>query len=117
MTTPAFWRATIERALRTAAQTLIAVLALDSTGLTDVDWGPGLALAGSAALLAVLTAIASAGVGPAGPWLTETPDLQAPVNVRLRLDKTALHDELTEAIGRARDEATGTARRDLPRDV
>ncbi|MFD6413990.1 holin, partial [Nocardia asteroides] len=53
MTTPAFWRATIERALRTAAQTLIAVLALDSTGLTDVDWGPGLALAGSAALLAV----------------------------------------------------------------
>lgn len=71
MTTPAFWRAALERAVRTFAQTLVAVLALDSTGLTDVDWGPGLALAGSAALLAVLTAIASAGVGPSGPGLTE----------------------------------------------
>lgn len=71
MTTPAFWRGTVERALRTAAQTLIAVLGLDSTGVLDVAWTEGLALAGSAALLAVLTAIASAGVGPAGPGLTE----------------------------------------------
>ncbi|MGW8846628.1 holin [Streptomyces xiamenensis] len=71
MTTPAFWRATIERAVRTAAQTLVAVLGLDTTGVLDVAWSEGLALAGSAALLAVLTAIASAGVGPAGPGLTE----------------------------------------------
>ncbi|MGW6695560.1 holin [Rhodococcus sp. NPDC054953] len=73
MTSTAFWRATIERAVRTFAQTLVAVLGLDATGLTNVDWGPGLALAGSAALLAVLTAIATSGVGPAGPGLTETP--------------------------------------------
>lgn len=72
MTTALFWRATVERAIRTAAQTLLATLGLDTTGVLDVDWGAGLALAGSAALLAVLTAIATSGAGPDGPGLTET---------------------------------------------
>jgi hypothetical protein len=72
MTTGAFWKATTERAVRTAAQTLVAVLGLDTTGVLDVDWSGGLALAGSAALLAVLTALASSGAGAEGPGLTET---------------------------------------------
>ncbi|WP_156722688.1 holin [Streptomyces apocyni] len=72
MTTGAFWKATTERAVRTAAQTLVAVLGLDTTGVLDVDWGGGLALAGSAALLAVLTAVASSGAGGEGPGLAET---------------------------------------------
>ena len=72
MTTGLFWRATVERAIRTAAQTLLATLGLDTTDVLDVDWGASLALAGSAALLAVLTAIATSGAGPDGPGLTET---------------------------------------------
>lgn len=71
MFTAAFWMATGERTVRTAAQTLIATLGLETTGLLDVDWGQGLALAGSAALLAVLTAISASGAG-GGPGLTET---------------------------------------------
>ncbi|MGC4947686.1 holin [Streptomyces sp. DT224] len=70
MTTAAFWRATAERAARTAAQALLASLGLDQVGVLDVDWGQGLSLAGSAALLAVLTAVATGGSG--GPGLTET---------------------------------------------
>lgn len=72
MTTGAFWKATTERAVRTAAQTLVAVLGLDTTGVLDVDWGASLALAGSAALLAVLTAVATSGAGGDGPGVTET---------------------------------------------
>ncbi|MEU0837740.1 holin [Streptomyces sp. NPDC005969] len=71
MFTKAFWLATAERTVRTAAQTLIATLGLDTTGVLDVDWGQGLALTGSAALLAVLTAITASGSGE-GPGLTET---------------------------------------------
>lgn len=71
MNTAAFWKSTFERAVRTAAQTLVATLGLDATGVLDVAWGAGLGLAGSAALLAVLTAVATSGSGPEGPGLTE----------------------------------------------
>lgn len=71
MLTVAFWRATSERAVRTAAQTLVATLGLETIGVLDVAWGAGLSLAGSAALLAVLTGIATSG-GTEGPGITET---------------------------------------------
>lgn len=71
MMTAAFWKATAERAVRTAAQTLVAALGLDSAGVLDADWGDGLSLAAGAALLAVLTAVASSG-GTEGPGVTET---------------------------------------------
>lgn len=70
MTTTAFWAATAERMARTFAQALIAALGLDSVGVLDAPWGEGLSLAGGAALLALLTAVASGGAG--GPGWTET---------------------------------------------
>jgi r1t holin len=71
-TDSAFWLATVERAIRTFAQTLIATLGLDTTDIINVPWERGLALAASSALLAVLTAIATGRTGPNGPGLTET---------------------------------------------
>ncbi|MFF2964213.1 holin [Streptomyces sp. NPDC057963] len=71
MFTAAFWVATGERSVRTAAQAFIAAAGLDAVGVLDVDWGQSLSLAGSAALLAVLTAISASGAG-GGPGLTET---------------------------------------------
>jgi hypothetical protein len=65
-----FWAATAERAVRTAAQTLLAALGLTAADVLDADWGQALALSGGAALLAVLTAISAAGTG--GPGITET---------------------------------------------
>ncbi|WP_327425402.1 holin [Streptomyces sp. NBC_01707] len=70
MITLAFWRATAERTVRTAAQTLVAALGLETVGVLDVDWGQGFSLAGSAALLAVLTGLATSGGGE-GPGVTE----------------------------------------------
>ncbi|MGW7195557.1 holin [Streptomyces chryseus] len=71
MLTKAFWTATGERAVRTAAQVLAAALGLDTVGVLQADWGDGLSLAAGAALLAVLTAVATSGGAP-GPGITET---------------------------------------------
>jgi hypothetical protein len=71
MTTWTWWRATLERAVRTAAQTLVAVLGADAVSILTIDWPGALATAGGAALLAVLTAVAASGAGAPGPGVTE----------------------------------------------
>ncbi|MEV8017609.1 holin [Streptomyces sp. NPDC086554] len=73
MWTAVFWKATAERAIRTFAQSLGAVLVAGATTLLDVDWQAALATAGMATLLAVLTAVGAANVGSGGPGITETP--------------------------------------------
>ncbi|MEN8654264.1 holin [Streptomyces sp. 21So2-11] len=75
MFTAAFWKATGERALRTFAQALVAVLTAGATNLIDVNWLAAVSTAGLATLLAVFTAIGASGVGGGhGPGLTETTD-------------------------------------------
>ncbi|NJQ14233.1 holin [Streptomyces bohaiensis] len=80
-----FWQGASERAVRTAAQTGIATLGLETTGLLDVAWGPGLALVGSSAVLSVLTSIVSAPVGQHGPGVTESA-LPSPRSLRAARD-------------------------------
>ncbi|WP_459246984.1 holin [Streptomyces youssoufiensis] len=73
MLTSGFWRATAERAVRTAAQAALAVLGADATGVLDADWSAAASVSGLAGVLAVLTAIATSGAGGTeGPGLTET---------------------------------------------
>jgi hypothetical protein len=68
-----FWKATAERAIRTFAQALAAVLVAGATNLLDVDWVAALGTAGLATLLAVLTAVGTARIGPHGPGILEAP--------------------------------------------
>ena len=69
MWTTEFWRAAVERAIRTIAQTAVALLISAGTGLLDTSWLPVLSIAGMAGLLSLLTSIGANGVGPAGPSL------------------------------------------------
>ncbi|HLS74090.1 MAG TPA: holin [Actinomycetaceae bacterium] len=56
-----------ERAVKTAAQTSVALLTADGVmGLLDVDWGQGASVVGLAALVSLLTSVASAPAGDAG---------------------------------------------------
>lgn len=71
MNTLAFWKATVERAVRTFAQSALALFAGDGIGLVDVDWGEVASVGGLAAVAAVLTAIVTSG-GTTGPGITET---------------------------------------------
>ncbi|MEU5838764.1 holin [Streptomyces diacarni] len=72
MTTAAFWRATAERMVRTFAQAVLGVVSADGLGLLDIDWGAALSVGGLAAVVSLLTAIATSGAGGEGPGVTET---------------------------------------------
>lgn len=65
-----FWKAALERALKTFGQTMIALIGTDSMGVITVDLGSAFSVAASATLLSFLTSLASANFGGAvGPSL------------------------------------------------
>jgi hypothetical protein len=66
-----FWKATAERAVKTFVQTALAAFGTDQLGLLDMPWGQALSLAASAAVLSLLTSLASANFGGStGPSLS-----------------------------------------------
>lgn len=66
MLTREFWAAAAERAVRTVAQTLLALWAGDGLGVLDADWGRSASVAGMAGLLSLLTSLAATRVGERG---------------------------------------------------
>jgi hypothetical protein len=63
MFTITFWKDAAERAIRTAAQALLALWATDVTGVLAVDWVQAGSVAALAALTSVLMSIIATGVG------------------------------------------------------
>ena len=57
-----FWIATGERAVKTFAQSLVALFAAGVT-ILNIDWQQGLAVAATAAVVSVLTSVASVRLG------------------------------------------------------
>lgn len=80
MFTASFWKATGERAVKTLAQSLIAVLAVGQTTVLSVDWTQALAVAATATLLSVLSSVASSGFGNTGPSLANEAMIPAAVD-------------------------------------
>lgn len=79
MFTKSFWTAAAERALRTVAQALVAVIAATSFDWFSADWQAIAGTALTAGVLSLLTSIASAGIGDKG-----TPSLvPGPVNASI----------------------------------
>lgn len=58
--TRGFWAAAAERAVKTLAQTIVAVVGVAGTGLLSVDWVQTLSVAAAAGLASILTSIADA---------------------------------------------------------
>lgn len=64
LATKLFWADTIERSVKTFAQTSVALLTASGVlSLFTVNWGDLFAVAGLAALISILTSIGSAGSG------------------------------------------------------
>lgn len=63
MFTSFFWRSVVERAVKTFAQGAAALLVGDGLGLLTVDWATVGSVAGLAAVVSVLTSVASAPFG------------------------------------------------------
>ena len=66
MFTIKFWKDAGERAIRTAAQALLALWATDVSGVLTVDWLQAFSVAGLAAITSVLMSIVATGVGDKG---------------------------------------------------
>ena len=60
MLTKAFWKGAGERALKTFAQALVAVIGVGTVGLLDVDWLGALSAALLATVISLLTSIGNA---------------------------------------------------------
>lgn len=58
-----FWIQTVERAVKTVAQTAVATITANATGLLDADWTTIGSVSGLAGLVSVLTSIGSGAVG------------------------------------------------------
>lgn len=67
--TAAFWLAAIERAVKTFCQSAAALLVGDGAGLLTIDWVAVGSVAGLAALVSILTSVASSQAGSDGPSL------------------------------------------------
>jgi len=58
--TVAFWKGAGERAIKTFAATLAALIGGDGIGIVDVDWSASLGVAGLATLVSFLFAVGNA---------------------------------------------------------
>jgi hypothetical protein len=61
-----FWKSTVERSIRTAAQVLLGFLVVGETGILDVDWEQALSVTGVAVIASILTSVVATGVGDKG---------------------------------------------------
>lgn len=55
--TSEWWRAAAVRAVRTAAQTAVALIGTGAVGFTDLDWARIASVAGVSAVLSLLTSV------------------------------------------------------------
>jgi hypothetical protein len=66
MLSATFWKSTVERSIRTAAQVLLGFLVVGKTGILDVDWEQALSVTGVAVIASILTSVVATGVGDKG---------------------------------------------------
>ena len=59
-----FWTLSLERAIKSFAQTFVAILGVQSTLIQDAPWYTAASTAALAFVLSIMTSIGSLGVGP-----------------------------------------------------
>lgn len=65
----AFWKAAIERTFKTFAQAILALIGTGAVGLTDLDWRQLPSVAATAAVVSILTSVASGAASDGSPSL------------------------------------------------
>ena len=80
LSTGKFWIATAERAVKTGAQTAVAFLTADVTGILEVDPVQAASVVGLAVVVSVATSLGSIPVSGEGPSAVRAETLNAPRN-------------------------------------
>lgn len=109
-----FWTATAERAIKTAAQSLITLIGTEAVGILALDWGQIISVTATMTLLSVLTSVASGPIGEPGPGMLSGEIIDQSVPPReptafeeeQALDQDRLDESLTQ--GDLSDEADYT---------
>lgn len=76
MWSSSFWRGAAERAIRTFAQTAVALIGADLVSVVDIDYATIGGVSATAALLSVLTSIAAASHGEPGPSFGQETEIE-----------------------------------------
>ena len=97
MLTASFWKGAAERAIKTIAQSLLAVLGVTGIGFGDVDWIASLSVAGLAGVASILTSIVNPTftAGDTVDTTDEFPDIDDPETVE-NIDEGYNPEEDTE---------------------
>lgn len=67
-----FWIAASERAVKTFAQTLVALIGTGAVGVLEIDWLQMLSISATATILSILSSVASSNFGShPGPSLAD----------------------------------------------
>lgn len=95
----AFWKASAERAIKTAAQTAVALIGTDQVGILNLDWGEIGAVVATATVLSVLTSVASGVGGSPAIGRTERLDVPTVVGDYSGADATVVLEDEDEVVG------------------
>ena len=83
-----FWLAASERAIKTFAQALVALIGTGAVNIVSLDWMQMLGISASAAVVSILTSVASANFGPnPGPSLVDETIEPDPILVEVEVKK------------------------------
>ena len=86
LTESKFWIATLERCVKTGAQTAVAFLTADVTGILEVDPIQAASVVGLAVVVSVATSLGSIPISGDGPSAVRAESLNAPRTQTHRAD-------------------------------
>jgi uncharacterized membrane protein YfbV (UPF0208 family) len=69
-----FWKFALERSIKTFSQTALALFGAGALNVLTVDWQQVIGVSVGAAVLSILTSVASAGVSGGSPSLVKEKD-------------------------------------------
>lgn len=111
--TIAFFKGLGERAIKTFAQALVAIIGAGTVGILDVNWTEALSVAALAALVSALTSIGNADFVAGKPAEVLDPDVIAAMNDDPEA-KQRFQDSMTAALFMGADEPRRETTEDDP---
>lgn len=120
LTTREFWASTAERAVRTAAQTAIALIGTDQIGILNLDWGQIISVVATATILSILTSVAGDTATKNGPAFVHTEGIgteNAEAEEALRRERAGETIDTSTAVSFATDASDGDSEEEFEDDL
>ena len=120
LTTREFWASTAERAVRTAAQTAIALIGTDQIGILNLDWGQIISVVATATILSLLTSVAGDTATKNGPAFVHAEGIgieNAEAEEALRRERAGETIDTSTAVSFVTDASEGDSEEEFEDDL